>query len=248
MMLLYICLITIFLPQLSFGEVKYDPFPWPSKPKSNYQRVIQGISYHDGTVLFRLFDKELYTDSGDCKKQNLTFIGFPLLNNLTLNESSLEIPEINYCFESYYNSLSTSGSPPPNPPPKCSENQQNLGCNGKTLNCAKYPTVLNCTLDCSNIPYLPGCDDCRNNENALGCGKCNIGSLDPRCNSGFCDNHPDEPECGLIKMDKVKIHAVDDIMNEKKFILAIYYCIESTNYDCGKLFDMEGVQIKYVKQ
>ncbi|RGB33427.1 hypothetical protein C1646_761728 [Rhizophagus diaphanus] len=242
MMLFYICFITIFLPQLSFGEVIYNPYPGQLKTKSNYQRIIQGISYHDGTVVFRLFDKELYFDN--CKKQNLSFIGIPFLN-LTLNESILDIPEINYCFDHYYNSLSTSGSPPPNPLPKCSEIQQNLGCNGKTLNCAKYPTVLNCTLDCSNIPYLPGCNDCRNNENALGCGECIIDSLDPRCDSGFCDNHPDEPECGLIKMDKVKIHAVDDIMNGKKFILVTYYCFDSTYYDCGRLIDMKGVPIKH---
>ncbi|PKC07335.1 hypothetical protein RhiirA5_399911, partial [Rhizophagus irregularis] len=244
MMLLYICFITIFLPQLSFGEVKYELLP--IKTESNFQRVIQGISYHDGTILLRLVDKELYINSDDCKKQILSFVTIDTQDALLVPKipEIPEIPEINYCFESYYNSFSTSGSPPPNPLPKCSENQQNLGCSGKTLNCAKYPTVLNCTLDCSNIPYLPGCNDCRNNENALGCGKCNIGSLDPRCNSGFCDNHPDEPECGLIKMDKVKIHAVDDIMNGKKFILVTYYCFEIINYDCGSLFDIEGIRIK----
>ncbi|POG77904.1 hypothetical protein GLOIN_2v1473473 [Rhizophagus irregularis DAOM 181602=DAOM 197198] len=307
MMLLYICFIIIFLPQLSFADVAKS---FSIETESNDQKIIQGISYHDGTILLRLINRE--RDPTDCKTQNLTFTiiektwildytGEPFLDFVNSNRNSTDdsiIDKINFCSNSIENFLPTSGSPSPygfgckfppygfgckvtcdnsenQPPacnnlPKCSETQQVLGCDGETLNCVKYPTSPKCVeiavtkanltgepldcakypganvcnIDCSNIPYLPGCDDCNNNKDALGCDVCNKDSLNPRCKSGYCDNYPDAPECGLINMDKVKIHAVDD-KNGNKFILATYYCYDfATDFDCGRLFDMEGVQIK----
>lgn len=294
-MLLYICFITILLPQLSFAafdEVDYRAYS--IETENNYLKIIQGVSYHDGTILLRLVNKEFIIDSS-CQMQNLSFtilrnpnteftvkqnINYPIAEKINFCSTSItsiqslfptsELP----CYKSPYGigcKVTCNGTDIQTPAcdflPKCNEAQQVPGCNGKELDCMKYPTApeciakianttneeidcakypgaYRCLLDCSVKPNLPGCNDCTNNENALGCNVCKQTPHSMRCQSGYCDSNPDVPDCSLITMDKVKIHAVDDIKNGNKFILATYYCFE--DFNCGKLFDMEGVQIKYV--
>jgi hypothetical protein len=290
MLLLYIFFITIFLPQLNFVDGVKTALP--IEAKSTDQKIIQGISYHDGTILLRLVkminkNNEQSNEQSDCTKKDLSFIKIPYESDPYLNIKDHSIPQINFCSVPIVNSFPTINSPCDYNPygygckvacdddssqlpavceqlPDCRNN--GTGCNNTELDCTIYPTAPNCTqyiqfpdcakypgankctVDCYNRPYLPGCNECSNNPGALGCRDCEKDQSNKRCRSGYCVANPDAPECSLIKMDKVKIYAVEDNKTGDKFILVTFYCDPSNNDDdCGILYNIQGVQIKYVK-
>ncbi|RGB39286.1 hypothetical protein C1646_754720 [Rhizophagus diaphanus] len=294
--LLYICFITIFLPQLSLSEQQKLSV---SLMNDNDLKIIQGTSFQNGTILLRLIKLE---QQALCKNQNLSFIIIldPMewsskneldKTNKTTNAIQIgiehhSIPDDNFCSTS-----TVTTNPNPNPS-TCTENPYGFGCNVKCnndtgimqppgcrnlpttldllnctiyptapncipksvlLDCAKYPRAEGCIPDCPNKPYLPGCNDCAYYPDASGCKKyCDPIQQDQtheRCQSGYCDNNPDAPECSLIKMDKIKIQAIDGTERidgtKEQLILATYYCNPLINDDaCGSLFNLEGKEIR----
>jgi hypothetical protein len=127
--------------------------------------------------------------------------------------------------------------------PKCVNTAQNtIGCNGGKLDCTIYPRAPECLPNCANNPFLPGCNDCTYNKNASGCEICSTNPQAERCLTNYCINSPDAPECSLLMMDKIKIHAI-----EEGYILVTYLCNPSSNRDtCGSIIDWKGFERRYV--
>jgi hypothetical protein len=117
-----------------------------------------------------------------------------------------------------------------------------IGCNDYKLDCTIYPRAPECMPNCANNPFLPGCNDCTYNKNASGCEICSTNPQAARCLTGYCINNPDIPECSLLMIDKIKIHAI-----KKGYILVTYLCNLSSNGDtCGSVIDWKGFERRYV--
>jgi hypothetical protein len=190
-------------------------------------------------------------DSDGCKGPALDCAKYPKAPECSVKDCSTDPnPSACECTNNPYgpkcsNAPADCGADPTAPGcssiPNCAQTPDVDGCNGALLDCNIYPRAPECKPDCSSNPDLPRCNDCNFNPNASGCEVCkqNQDQQPERCEYGYCDKHPDVPECSFILADSIKIYAV-----KEEIILVTYYCNPTSNNDvCGILINWDGFVI-----
>jgi len=185
MILFYICLITIFLPQFSFAQHSL------TLNTENDLKIIQGVNYLDGTILLRLTKQE---PNINCNAQNLWFnLIEPDGTSKSLNVAKHSIPSDNFC------SISKSSLSKRHQPISMSMSANNLvkrhpECDGAKATtfecCSKYPDRCkdpkSAENACSQDPSLEGCGEICNKP-----GGCVATPKSP------CDDNPFGPGCNV---------------------------------------------------